>query len=828
VRWFWRHFEIPTLRNNVVVIQFRKKIEDGFGSFAHLIYSNHWKVLFLALILVAGLASQLPKLTMDTSTEGFLHPDDPAMTAYDNFRNQFGRDGVLVVAVTAADVFDLKFLEKLKQLHEELRDNVPYLDDITSLINARNTRGEASTLIVEDLLEQWPENADALAAVKKRAMSNPLYRDLLLSEDATTTVVVIKTDVYSSIGVEEEMVEDGFGDEAFEGDIDAADVEQKFITDAENNELVIAAHKIAERYNGEDFQVRIGGGPEVMYMLKQTMQTNMKRFIRLALATIAIALFIMFRRISGVVLPLLVVVLSLLSTLSVMAMAGIAFKLPTQILPSFLMAVGVGASVHVLAIFFSHLQQGNDKEESIAYAMSHSGLAVVMTSLTTAAGLASFAGAEVAPISDLGILASSGVLLSLLFTIVLLPALLSIIPLKAKSGDSAGMRHARMDRVVTGIANFATSRYKLVLVLSSVTIVVGILGATQVRFSHEPYKWMPKSMSVRQAGDFLDQKMGGASMVEVVVDTGKENGLYEPLILQGLERLKHEVEAIIDGPLVIGKTLSVVDIIKETNRALNENQEAFYKIPKGRDLIAQEFLLFENSGSDDLEDFVDSQFSKARFTIKMPWTDSIYLDRLSADLEKRFQRELGSDVDITVTGINALLGRTMTATIFSMTQSYIIAVVVITFMMILLLGDLRIGLISMIPNLTPIILTVGIMGWLNLPMDLFTILIGSIAIGLAVDDTIHFMHNFRRYHLETGDAAESVRRTLLTSGRAMLVTSIVLCIGFFIYMFSILTNLFNFGLLTGFAIAMALLADFFLAPALMMLIYKPAPVVIEE
>jgi len=810
-----------------MVMQFRQKIEDGFGCFAHLIYYNHWKVLFLVFLLVAGFASQLPKLTMDTSTEGFLHPDDPAMTAYDDFRNQFGRDGVLAIAITAPDIFDLGFLTKLKQLHEELRSGVPYLDDITSLINARNTRGEAATLIVEDLLEEWPEDADALAVIKKRALNNQLYRGLLLSEDSTTTVIVIKTDVYSSVGIDADAM-DGFDDDAFESGVEIEKTERPFITDEENSELVIAAHKIADRYDGPDFKVRIGGGPEVMYTLKQTMQTNMQRFVRLALATIAVALLIMFRRISGVVLPLLVVILSLVSTLSVMAMAGIAFKLPTQILPSFLMAVGVGASVHVLAIFFSRLQQGDEKEESIVYAMRHSGLAIVMTSLTTAAGLASFAGAEVAPISDLGILASSGVLLSLFFTIVLLPALLSIIPLKAKSGDGASKRHARMDKVVIGIANFATSRHKFVLILSGILFVLGILGASQVRFSHEPYKWLPESMSVRQAGDFLDQKMGGASMIEVVVDTGKENGLYEPHIIKGLEHLKYEVEAIHDGLLTIGKTLSVVDIIKETNRALNENQEAFYTVPQNRDLIAQEFLLFENSGSDDLEDFVDSQFRKARFTIKMPWVDAVYLDKLSVDLERLFHQQLGNGVDVSVTGINALLGRTMVATIFSMAQSYVIAAIVITLMMILLLGDLRIGLISMIPNLMPIVLTVGVMGWLDLPMDLFTILIGSIAIGLAVDDTIHFMHNFRRYHLETGDVADAVRSTLLTSGRAMLVTSIVLCIGFFIYMFSVLTNLFNFGLLTGFAIAMALLADFFLAPALMAQIYKLNTAAVEE
>jgi predicted RND superfamily exporter protein len=140
--------------------------------------------------------------------------------------------------------------------------------------------------------------------------------------------------------------------------------------------------------------------------------------------------------------------------------------------------------------------------------------------------------------------------------------------------------------------------------------------------------------------------------------------------------------------------------------------------------------------------------------------------------------------------------------------------------MILLLGNLRLGLVSMIPNLTPIILTMGLMGWLGLPMDLFTIMIGSIAIGLAVDDTIHFMHNFRRYHRSTGDVSDAIRLTLTGAGRAMLVTTAVLSLSFFLYMFSTLSNLFNFGLLTGFTIIMALLADLFLAPALMVLLEK--------
>ena len=168
-----------------------------------------------------------------------------------------------------------------------------------------------------------------------------------------------------------------------------------------------------------------------------------------------------------------------------------------------------------------------------------------------------------------------------------------------------------------------------------------------------------------------------------------------------------------------------------------------------------------------------------------------------------------------------LFCRALNAAIHSMGKSYLIAAGVITIMMILLIGSLRIGLISMLPNLAPIIVIMGVMGLFGLPLDMFTMLIGSIAIGMVVDDTVHFMHNFRRYYHETGDVTEAVRQTLHTAGRAMLVTTVVLSIGFFVLMFASMNNVFYFGMLTGITILLALLADFLIAPALMAIFIKP-------
>ena len=592
--------------------------------------------------------------------------------------------------------------------------------------------------------------------------------------------------------------------------------------------MVAKVRDILDNYRADDFVIHYAGAPVVTDVLKKSMMKGMRQFMLIAVVAISLLLFLLFRRISGVALPMLTVILSLASTLGLMGAFGIPIKLPTQILPSFLIAVGVGASVHILAVFFRKYRMlqaqaeppADPKEEAIAYSLGHSGLAVVMTSLTTAAGLASFAGAQVAPISDLGMVAAMGVMLSLVYTLVLLPTLLALLPIRATTKRESDEHHARVDRILTAIADFSVDRSKLVLFISALVLAVGLSGAVQIKFSHKPFEWFPPETPMRVATDFIDTHLGGASSIEVVADTGKTNGIYEPAFMQGLERLNREVGSIDQGELRVGKTLSVADIQKEINKALNENRDSFYTIPGNRELIAQEMLLFENSGSDDLEDFVDSQFSQARFTARMPWVDAILYEPFIEQLQRQFSSVLGEDIRITVTGMATLLGRTMAATIYSMGQSYLYAALAITLMMILLIGNLRIGLLSMIPNLTPIILTLGLLGWFGVPIDLFTMLIGSIAIGLAVDDTIHFMHNYRRYHHETGDVKQAVRETLLSTGRAMFFTTIVLSLGFFLYMFAELSSLFRFGLLTGFTILVALLADFFLAPALLAQLHR--------
>ena len=310
--------------------------------------------------------------------------------------------------------------------------------------------------------------------------------------------------------------------------------------------------------------------------------------------------------------------------------------------------------------------------------------------------------------------------------------------------------------------------------------------------------------------------------MEAIVDTRRTNGLYDRDFLVKLSELTAQIETIERNGMFVGKVTSVADILKEIHQALNGNDPSFHVIPADPKLIPQEFLLFENSGADDLENVIDSQFRMARVTIRVPWRDALEYAAMLHEIRQRFHTAFGPDVDVTMTGILSVLSRTLEAAIHSAAKSYIIAFSVITLLMIVLIGNLKIGLSSMLPNLTPIVVTMGAMWWLDVPLNMSTMLVGSIAIGLAVDDTIHFMHNFRRYYAKTGDVRAAVHRTLQTTGRAMLITSIVLAFGFYIFLFASMGNMIHFGFLTGTAIVLALAADFLLAPALMVLLH-PAP-----
>jgi predicted RND superfamily exporter protein len=792
------------------VKNYRAAFERWFKRFGYFVADNPLKTLLFSLAIAAPFVVNLPKASIDASTEGFFFPDDPAIVKYNAFRDAYGREERAVFMLGPADIFTPATIEKMRRIHQKIDERVPYLDEATSLINARNTRGEGDELIVEELFENQPQTDEEWAAIKKRALNNEFYKNLYISEDGRYATIVVSTLAFAPEAESANLLDDFDALAASEGKTAA-----QYLNNEQNGEFAAALEKIALEEDSAELPVMLAGSPIVTDSLKRYMQDDIRTFMGALVLVILLALFATFRRISGAIFPLLVSALSLACTIGLMAFLGVSVKIPTQVLPSLLLAVGVGAATHLVSMFYLEIDAGKSKREAIANALGHSGLAVAMTALTTIAGIGSFAAAELAPIADVGRYAAFGVALSLFFTIVFLPALLAIAPIKAR----ARKPFAFADRALTAIANFSVANDKAIAIVFATLIVVALAAVTQARLSHAMLSWFPQHSQIRQASEAIDRVMGGSVSAEIVVDFKDENALYDPARLATMDKALKEAQGFETEGYFVGKAFGISEILKEINRALNENREEFYAIADNRDLIAQELLLFSNSGSDDPEEVANARFSQARLTHKLPFGDAVgekpLLDRLEALYQSAFE-----DAEITLTGLSPLLVRVIYAALHSMATSYATAIVTISLMMIALLANIRLGALMMAPNLAPILFGMALMVALEIPFDIFMMLTGSIIISLAVDDTIHFAHNFRRYYGEYGDTLTATKQTFLTTGRAMCVTTVVMSAGFFTYMFATMSNIVNFGLISGVCIVLALLADLLFSPALVSLYIK--------
>jgi predicted RND superfamily exporter protein len=794
----------------------RDRAEIVLERWGHLVCRFRWAAIAGMALLTVALASGIGGVTFETSTENYLDPEDSERANYDAFRRQFANDDTILLLLHSEKIFSFEFLERLKSLHEAVERELPLVDEVTSLVNARVTRGSRDEIIVEELLEDWPRSEADLGAIATFVRSNPVYRNILISEDGRFTAIMVT--VTPSGGVPEDEGLDGFEEEA-----GALSRDEESVPILEGEELIWINEKlreVVERHATDAFPIYVTGNPEMSYSLLVSSRRDISRFAGLSILLITVLLSLVFRRVSGVVIPLLVVTLPLTATLGIMGFAGLPITPSTQQLPTFLLVVGVADSVHLLAIIYRRLDGGSDKEGAIAYSLAHSGLAVVMTSLTTAGGLGSLMFADLVPVQGLGIAAPTGVLLALVYSLVLLPALVAVLPIRARRSVGAEPDWGALDRILAALGDFCTSRPGLVVACWSVVVAAATVGAVQLPLSHEPLRWFPEDHPTRVAAELANREMKGLMPLEIVIDSGRENGLHEPEVMNRIDRIQRFARSVDVNDMRPGQAISLVDILKETHQALNENDPAYYVIPQERQLIAQELLLFENSGSDDLEELVDSRFRKARISLLVTYENGLLYLPLVREVEAGAREIAGQLIELETTGLIKLWLRTISAMLSTTAKSYAVALLVIAPLMVLLIGEVRLGLLSLIPNLASIVMGMGLMQALGIPFDMFTLMIGTIAIGIAVDDTIHFMHGFRRYYRRGAPAPAAVHATLLYTGRALLITTIVLSSGFFLQTLGTMISVRNVGLITGFTLVAALLAALTLAPALVMLVTR--------
>lgn len=765
---------------------------------ATLVIQHPLWVILITTLLAALMLAKLPSITLDTSTRGFLKTDHSAIVAYDDFRETFGRDEFIVVSIEADDIFTLEFLAALKSLHDNLYQALPYIQDVDSLINARNIYALEDELIIGDLFEELPDNQAELDKRKQGIITHPLYKKLLISEDGRFTNVLLK----------------------FQLEVKDKTTQQwRYLEEKEYNEIIPLIHQTIEQSTLQKMgaNIRVAGPPIMVANLETSMMQDMRLFTSLTILIIAVFLFLLFKSLLSVLIPLLCVSVSLICTVGLMAWAGQPLQVPSVILPSFILAVGVGDAVHLLTIYFKHLSEHKSHQnQAMTAALEHTFVPMLLTSLTTAAGLFSFSQTDLVPIANLGLFSSIGVLIAFSLTVSLLPAMLILI--HGKQTVKKEFQHEWMNTFINTCMFLAFKHPLKVMLTTSLILILALYSAMQLHFSHNPMSWIPKDWPVHEATATIDKNMGGTVAIEMLIDSGEHQGLYSTAFMNALDALNQDLMEIKSDHIQPSKVLSIVEMLKETEQALHENKASAYGIPSTNELIAQQLFLLEMSAADDLYKLIDRNHQIARISITTPWVDTTYYYEV-IETSEALAKQHFPNAKISSTGIIPIFGSTLTEVIYATAKSYVLAFVVISIMMVLLLRSVGFGAMAMIPNLSPIIIVMGLLYWTGAPLDMFTMLIGSIAIGLSVDDTVHFMYHYKQYREQGLDNQQAIESTLHSSGRAMLITSIVLACGFFIFMASSMNNLFFFGLFTGLTILLALLADFILAPALLMKVH---------
>lgn len=796
----------------------RAAIETRFEILGHFLYQRATLIAVLLLPVVGYLASQILFLKIDSSIESYLPENDPALVAYSNFQNQFGSDDRVIVGVTAKNIFLSATLQKLHSLQKDIESQVPYIAQVKSLTNALYIKNQDDGLVFGVLSDLLPQGEGDYSEFKNFVTSSPFYKNQYFSPDEQLAFISLSLSCSSSPADNLDVLS-GFGQENIGGQLNS-NIQLCSLNNSENGAMITALKELRQKHQEEDFQIHLTGMPILRQFLRTTMKEDTRNFLLLSVLVIIVLSYILFGRLSGVVFPLIIVSCSVSSTFGLMVLLEKPFQPPTRILPSFLIAVGIGASVHIMFIFYQMLYQGLTKEEAIAKALGHSGLPVVLTCLTTAAGLASFSTAAVVPVADLGLFAALGVFISLFYTIILLPVLLALFPLKGGNMPLFIRFSKYVNKVINWLATVSTSHARVIVIFCIGLFIFSWIGISQLKLVHDPLLRLPEQSDLRQATEIISHHFPGMATVEVLVKTIGKNGLTNPEIAKKFEEFDEQLSKYSEEKISVFNVFSIFDGVKEIHKKLSGNGSGKTVLPAHAELIAQELLLLESGSPQVVRQFTDTSFQLGRITVQVPWIDAMAYDPFLEYIDRLSQKIFKGSGTVTITGIVPLLTRTIHAAIDSMVRSYILAILVISIVMVLLIGHFKLGLISMFPNLLPICLTLGYMGWTGIPLDMYTLLIGSIALGLVVDDTIHFMYNFRRYYQQTQDVVSAVKMTLHSCGLAMLITTIVLSCGAFIFMISEMRSLYYFGMLTGMTIIMALLADFFLAPALLALHYK--------
>jgi len=738
------------------------------------------------LLLVASFIG-LKYIEIDASQDNWLLEDDPLLIAKDRIEEIFGNHDFGAVYIEVENVFTPQILQKIRELGKELEDEVPYVDDILSLTDFEFTLGNEEGMEIIDLVpDSVPKEKTELEKIKSLALSKESLVNKLISDDSKETWVMIRFKPFPK------------------------NWKEKYDVDPN----VVAGQKINEIVKQEKYKIlnpKTTGLPVITAEKKVFFSTETSRLMALSIIITIFILAIALKSITGVVFPLFTSIGSMIVVFGMQGFLGIGIDPSLLTIPMFLgIAVSISYSIHIYNFFKRELKKTGERKKAVLYAVEESGWPILFTALTTIAALMSFLFVEVKTLRWIGLTTSVIVALTYLFVIILLPSFLSFGNDKAPDQKYIKKGGNIVERLMSRLSEFVMNNTKLIIVTFSLLTCIAVYGFTKLEISFDIRKtYGTKVPYVNRINEVANSKIGSLYSYNLAIEFDENGKAKEPDNLIKFDKIINKIKQL---PLT-KKTSSILDIIRDMNKVINNNNDDFYKIPESRDMIAQLLLLYENAGGSEVEKWIDYDYRRLRLLVEVSNYNSAEAKQ-ELELIERSARKLFPDAQISLVGSIAQFTTMMDYVSWGQIYSFLVALVVIAVLMVLVFGKLKIGLIAMIPNIMPAIAVGGLMGYMDIPLDLMTVTIMPMLLGLAVDDTIHFINHSQLEFERTGVYNLSVRKTFITIGTALFYTSIVLILNFSAYITSVTNVFINIGILTGVGIAVALLTDYMVTPIL--------------
>lgn len=838
--------------------RFMKKYTEWMVAIPEFSFRRRWWVIGFFAIFTVGLSFGLPRLKVDMTFDTWLDAGDSTLVDYQRFRYFFGSDEYMMIMFKpqGKEVFDADTLKKVKALEDELNKKrfekgspLNRITRIRTIISADFLESKGDTLKNRKFIGSTIPDNKLLADIKKIAMAQRDFPGSWFSKDSQYGAILMLTDYGARIQKLDDKGEAAPSTPEFDftetqnvkkdrnkiPKMESADPSDymKF-----NEELakILKSQNWSNPTVGEPpsphMEYLLGGGPWVASFFMNIMTSQMGQIMGLSILLIFITLAIAFRSLSAMVWPTLIIILSVVWTLGIVGLSNVTMTMMINIVAILNLTVGISSSVHILSGYKYYLVT-LDKRAALIKAYEKSGVSVMLATLTTFAGIISMAVVPIVPIRNFAIAASFGIAFAYVGTIYLLPSLLTLwAPGAARNKETGekmqGLLERQLQRFITYVIRVTHDRPKAIIAVFSVIMLASLSGYPRVVVDTNFLESIRPGYGFKETFETLDKHFGGTTNVEIIINTGKNDGLKDVTLLTAMDNLAQRAKK--ERPDFVAKTTSLVNAVKDSNKNLINGKEENYKIPSDNQKLKQVLLMYDSADPESRKLFADDDWEKGRITLQVVNKSSFeyvdFLTQVEGWMKEYLEpvKQMNPELTYYATGGIPIMMRLTGFLTKSQLQSFGLALVIITVIMFLIYGTIRYGIIAMLPNIFPILLTVGITGWFKIPLDSDTLLVLPIAIGIAVDDTIHFMTHYRGELFAGHGRLEAIKNTLREVGQAMIFTSIILVTGFLIFLSSIYVPFRNFGLLSAIAISSALFADLLFLPALLTVFGKTTKV----